>query len=132
MNPREHILVVEDIDGTREFMRLILETNGYRVSCAGNGREALDHLHAGKRPSLILLDLNMPVMDGWEFRHEQRHNPGLASIPVFLLSGEADLPRIAAGLRVEGYYSKPFEVEGLLQDIGVLVEPDFHHLIGFR
>jgi CheY-like chemotaxis protein len=109
------ILIVEDRASTRDAMRFLLEGEGYRVACAANGREALDYLYADDRPFVILLDLNMPVMDGWQFRHEQRRDPALAGIAVVLVSSsEADLPQIAASLGAAGHFAKPVEFDLLL------------------
>ena len=114
------ILVVEDDSTTRLAMKTLLEAAGYRVACAANGREALDHLRQAEPPFLILLDLAMPVMDGWQFRREQQEDPALAAIPVVVLSGEGDLPRAAASLGAAGYFPKPVEFGGLLEAIRVL------------
>ena len=69
------ILVVDDDPDIRDSLREVLEDEGYEVACVGNGREALDHLKtANPRPCVILLDLMMPVMDGWQFRKEQKQD----------------------------------------------------------
>src|SRR5919199_3144347 len=108
--PGKDVLVVEDDELTRGAMRMVLEWEGYRVSCAGNGREALDRLRGGERPALILLDLQMPVLDGWAFRREQGRGPALAPIPVLGVSAAAakGSPETAAHVR------KPFQPEQLL------------------
>src|SRR5207249_387698 len=80
------VLVVEDDFDLRDALVPILEYEGHRVVSAANGREALDWLHAMPPPSLILLDLMMPVMNGEEFRAEQLRDPALASIPGVILS----------------------------------------------
>jgi CheY-like chemotaxis protein len=116
------ILVVEDAVAVREGLRILLERVGYRVACAAHGREALDHLRQALRPLVILLDLAMPVMDGWEFRRQQQHDPALALIPVVVLSGESDLPRVAASLGAVGYFAKPVEFRDLLETIRVIGE----------
>jgi CheY-like chemotaxis protein len=116
------ILVVEDDSTTRLAMKTLLEAAGYRVACASNGREALDHLRRAEPPWLILTDLSMPVMTGWQFRREQQQDPALSRIPVVVLSAEGDLPRIAAGLGVAGHLPKPVEFDGLLEAIRVLGE----------
>ena len=85
----------------------LLEVKGYDVACAANGREALDCLQQAERPWLILLDMSMPVMDGWQFREQYRQASGLASIPVFLLSAESNFAQIAAFLGVAGYFPSP-------------------------
>lgn len=117
MGPHNHILLVEDNAMLRAVIRARLEGAGYRVTCAAHGREALDLLRGPDRPCLILLDLCMPVMDGWHFRAVQRQTPSLADIPVFLLSAEDGLADIAASLGVAGYYQKPVEFAGLLRGI---------------
>jgi CheY-like chemotaxis protein len=117
MEVERPILVVEDNEPSRLVVKTLLESAGYRVACATNGREAMDHLRQAGPPRLILLDLSMPVMDGWQFCQQQKRNPAWASIPVVLLSGEDDLARHAAALGVAGYFPKPIEFERLLETI---------------
>jgi CheY-like chemotaxis protein len=112
-----HILIIEDHDLTREALVLLLEAAGYRVTAAAHGREALDLLMDSEPPSLILLDLMMPVMDGLTFRKHQLRSPSLASIPVVLLSAESDLDQISASLGVARYFPKPIKIEELLEAI---------------
>lgn len=107
------VLVVEDDGLVREAMRMVLQWEGYRVDCAANGQEALDRLREGPRPSLILLDVAMPVLDGQQFRRAQRADPDLASIPVIVVSGTA----LAASVEAAGHLQKPFQVEELLEII---------------
>jgi len=86
-----HILIVDDDLDIREGLSEVLEERGYAILSAANGREALEGLRSGSRPCVILLDLMMPVMDGYEFRAEQRKDPALASIPVVIITaGAAD------------------------------------------
>ncbi len=80
------ILVVDDDFALREALCVALEAEGFRVASAGNGREALDYLRREDPPCVVLLDLMMPVMNGWEFRAEQRMDPKLARVPVVVLS----------------------------------------------
>ena len=82
----EPVLVVEDDPDVREVMMAIIESEGHRAVAAENGDEALQLLRAGLHPCLILLDLMMPVKDGWEFRAEQKTDPALASIPTIIVS----------------------------------------------
>ena len=86
---RNRILVVEDDGDVREALVQLLEFEGYRVTSATNGRDAIDQLRAGAAPNLILLDLMMPVMDGPQFRAAQLGDPGLAAIPVIVLSAHS-------------------------------------------
>src|SRR6185436_6925717 len=85
--PDAPILIVDDNAEVREALRALLESDGYRTLGAGDGREALDTLHqATALPCLIILDLMMPLFDGWDFRAAQSRDPRLASIPVIVLS----------------------------------------------
>jgi CheY-like chemotaxis protein len=82
----EPVLVVEDDPDVREVMVAVVESEGHTAVAAENGDEALKILRGGLQPCLILLDLMMPVKDGWEFRAEQEADPNLASIPVIVVS----------------------------------------------
>lgn len=113
--PDKNILVVEDNADTRMAMRTLLEGEGYRVNCAANGQEALECLRQGEIPCVILMDPNMPVMDGQKFHQELLRDPDLAPIPIVVISGMSDLPQIAASLGAEGYHSKPVAVGWLLE-----------------
>lgn len=110
-----HILLVEDDDATRECMVVLLGLQGYTVTEATNGREALDRLRHGERPRLILLDLMMPVMDGRQFRDEQRRDPDLADIPVVVVSADAAVDQKAAALEAAGHLQKPIDINHLLE-----------------
>lgn len=108
-------MVVEDDEPVRETLADILAYEGYSVLVVSDGREALAQLHSGARPSLILLDLMMPRMNGWEFRVEQLRSPELADIPVAILSGAFDVRVQAALLGVREFLGKPIEVQELLE-----------------
>src|SRR5206468_2477028 len=84
------VLVVEDDEAVRAMMRSALAEAGYRVQAAANGQGALAVLRV-RRPDAIVLDLMMPVMDGWAFRDEQLAVPGLRDIPVVVVTA-ADAP----------------------------------------
>ena len=86
------ILVVEDDPELLEGLSELLESEGHQVRRARHGLEALGFLRAGQRPNLILLDLMMPIMNGWQFRQEQRMDSELAKIPIVVISGKNDLP----------------------------------------
>jgi CheY-like chemotaxis protein len=112
---RPTILVVEDDADISDVVATSLEDQGYEVVLAANGQEALDKLRDGSpTPDLILLDLMMPVMDGFEFREEQRSDPAIASIPVVLFSAHADLRNTAAQLDAVEWLKKPVELATLL------------------
>jgi DNA-binding response OmpR family regulator len=107
------VMVVEDDFAIRETLRELLEDEGFRVSWASNGREALAQLKE-RAPRLILLDLMMPVMDGWEFRTAQQRDPDIARIPVVVISADHGLEQKVSGLSVAGWLAKPFELDALL------------------
>lgn len=108
------ILIVDDDDDIREDLAAILRSQGYDVVTAEHGLAAREWLvRARPLPDVILLDLMMPVMDGWQFRAEQLRDPALAHIPVLVLSGAADVRKEAAALGVAGYLKKPFKVDSL-------------------
>jgi CheY-like chemotaxis protein len=115
MRPIHRILVVEDDRALRETLADILADEGYEVACVSNGREALESLGKGLLPDLIVLDLVMPVMDGWAFRDAQRRRPELARIPMMVLSASlpVDSPRIRA-LEAEAVLSKPVGIDRLI------------------
>jgi CheY-like chemotaxis protein len=115
------VMVVEDDFDCRESVCEVLRYDGYHVVAASNGVEALRYLEANPPPGLILLDLMMPVMNGWQFMDERKARPALAQIPVALLSAERDLAGRAAELGVAGYICKPLDVEGLLGTVRKLV-----------
>lgn len=112
---RRHILVIEDDEGIRETLKDVLELDGYEVSTAANGLEALSLLERGDPPPcLIFLDLMMPVMNGWEFLEAIRNRTGReADIPVVVVSAAADVADAGGrfGCRV---MKKPPDIDHLL------------------
>jgi CheY-like chemotaxis protein len=80
------VLIVDDDEDIRNTITDILELRGYQVSAAADGREALERLRNGLRPGVILLDLMMPIMNGWEFLEATRGRAEIARIPVVVLS----------------------------------------------
>lgn len=124
LNPRRAhsrgvILIVEDDLDIREALAEALGFEGYEVFLAENGQEALDVLRGGPLPDVILLDLLMPVMSGWQFRQVQLADPALAGIPVIVVSASA--PGDAQPNR---YLPKPFSIEDLLSAVAELSEED--------
>ena len=114
MSSDKHILVVEDDFLTSGAIKMVLEWEGYHVDCAANGQEALDHLRQSKeKPDLILLDVMMPILDGYQFREEQKRDPSIDNIPVVVVSAVD----IASSLDASGYIHKPFHPEELLEAI---------------
>jgi CheY-like chemotaxis protein len=118
--PRATILLAEDNSDTRDAIAQVLKVEGYDVVTAVHGQQALEQLRAGLRPGLILLDLMMPVMDGWEFRKAQLREPALAAIPVVLISAHDEVARAGDTLRAAGVVRKPVDIEEMLRTIEAL------------
>jgi CheY-like chemotaxis protein len=114
MNCNKILLVEDDVD-IRTTLKEVLELEGYDVVPAGNGREAFDALQNMKEhPCLILLDLMMPIMNGWEFLEAQQAASLLSTIPVVVVSAAGDKAKSA---KAHGFIKKPIEVDGLLKMI---------------
>ncbi|HEX9574866.1 MAG TPA: response regulator [Myxococcales bacterium] len=116
-----YILVVDDDADFREGLRAALEMKGYQVEEAGNGKDALERI-VKKPPLLVLLDLQMPVMNGRELLQKLRAAPDTKDVPVVIISGfgfewEAEL------MGAQGYVGKPFEPEELERTIAALLRP---------
>ncbi len=109
------VFIVEDDVDTREMIGRFLELEGFAVETAANGRQALDRLDAGTRACVILLDLMMPVMDGWEFRRRQASHAAFGKIPVIVFSaaGRERMRQIDAN----DYLAKPVDLDELLQRV---------------
>ena len=118
-SPRRKLLLVEDDAELRRSLCDLLQDAGYDVECAENGQVALTFLEGSAPPCLVLLDLMMPVMNGWEFRDAQSRNEKISDIPVVILTadGRADLK--AETLGAAGYLRKPIQVDRLL---GILAQ----------
>jgi CheY-like chemotaxis protein len=111
------ILIVEDDSDVARLLAEILEAEGYCTAVAANGREALNHLRNNGHPDLILLDMMMPVMDGWQFREEQRKLPALDSIPVVTVTADGDARGKAASIQAAGHVAKPVTIDSLLDEV---------------
>ncbi|MDC0682696.1 MULTISPECIES: response regulator [Sorangium] len=109
------ILVVEDDLDIRSILTQLLVFEGYDVEEAADGAEALELLRRNGPPALILLDLMMPIMDGWQLRAELQRDPALASIPVVIVSADVRVEQEASRLRVAGLLKKPLQIEPLLE-----------------
>ena len=114
---RGNVLVVEDDPELLVSLSEVLESEGYHVTGARNGLEALGRLRGGTRPSVILLDLMMPIMNGWQFRYEQRQDSDLAKIPVVVVSAKSDSQQHALWLEADGYITKPIDLKVLLDTL---------------
>jgi len=118
------VLVIEDDPDVRGALAELLSGEGYQVSASADGAEALDTLRGGLRPSVIVLDLMMPNVDGWDFRRAQLEDPALAAVPVVLLT--------ASGFRPDSMHSdrgrlemlpKPVQAHVLLDTLARLADP---------
>jgi len=110
--PCKAILVIDDDPGIRDVLRMSLELEGYNVITAAEGKEALEALATIQRPCLILLDLMMPVMNGWQFAEAIEKDVVLAQIPVAIVTAYADK---AAAIKAEAIIKKPIDLEALYQ-----------------
>ena len=112
------LCVVDDDADIREALSDVLTFAGYEVILAADGQSALERLRAQKDGCrLILLDLMMPRMNGWEFRRRQLADPALAGIPVMLLTGAGTAAKAIDELRVDATIEKPFELDTLLAKV---------------
>ena len=108
------VLVVEDDAAVAEYMIFVLEDAGYNVALASNGLDALRYLEAHPQPSLILLDLMMPIINGWAFRAAQQRDPAFAAIPVVIMSAGTNDEIHARELGVAAYIAKPMPPDALV------------------
>ena len=120
---RHRVLVVEDDPDAREPVAAVLAEEGFEIAVATDGSEALAALGGGLRPCVVLLDLRMPGMDGFEFRAEQMRDPALAKVPVVVLSGDDQVDEKALELGVEYFIRKPIDIDHLVD----LIERTCHH-----
>jgi two-component system response regulator MprA len=103
------VLIVEDAIDIQMLLGRVLESAGFSVSTASNGREALDLLQSSDTtPELIILDIMMPELDGYQFRKEQEKDPRLTEIPVVVMTAWADIESKAMQIGAKGYLKKPF------------------------
>ena len=107
------VLVVEDHADLREMLAVLLECEGFRVRTAANGVEALARL-GESRPSLILLDLMMPVMNGDQFRECQLADPRFSDVPVICITAAHDGRLRAERMHATAYFQKPVDFDRLL------------------
>ena len=110
------VMIVDDDDEIRDALEDVLGCEGYQVVGARDGRQALDFLHAGPHPDAIVLDLWMPVMDGWQLRQELLSDASLAKIPVIVLTASHD-QRMSV-LQVNEVLTKPVDLQKLLDALG--------------
>ncbi|MFN7134523.1 MAG: response regulator [Myxococcales bacterium] len=111
------VMVVDDDPDIRLTLTEVLEDSGYDVLGAANGEEALRVLRSGGVPCVVLLDLSMPIMNGFEFVAAQSTDPALAHIPVIVVSATANVHVKARELTVAGVLAKPIDLDRLLRTV---------------
>jgi two-component system chemotaxis response regulator CheY len=104
------ILIVEDEQDLSDLLLDVLETEGHRARTAGNGLEALSRIKE-RRPQLILLDMMMPVMDGWQFIERLRANEEWTNIPVVVMTAVYDMSSLERKTGAKAILTKPFDIE---------------------
>lgn len=109
------VLIIEDDHGIRETLKFALELEGYHVFTAADGKQGLDLLPGIPKPCVILLDLMMPVMNGWEFVEAIEENVTLATIPVIVVTAFSDK---ANSVRSQGIIKKPVDLDALYKAVG--------------
>jgi CheY-like chemotaxis protein len=119
-----YVMIVEDVRDERDAARLILELEGYRVVALPSGREALEYMRSGDPPRMILLDLMMHGINGWDFRTAQLADPRIADVPVVVCSGDGRLDEKAAALGVVDQLPKPIDQAALLELVALHYERD--------
>jgi len=115
------VLIVEDDDDVREMMELLLSSSGYETMVARNGEEALARMRQ-RRPCLVLLDLQMPVMSGWEFRDRQLLDEALADVPVVAVTAYFDPHDVSDRLGVP-CLMKPADLNAVVKEIQTACGP---------
>lgn len=123
MNPKKPftILVIEDDLFMLDAIRIILESEGYHVIQAENGKKALDILKQDLKPDLILLDMIMPVMNGWDFAsaYKQTYEN---RCPIVVITGASDVAQRAKDIGADAWLSKPYEIEDIIQMVHKFVQ----------
>ena len=111
------ILIVDDDHGVRGVLAQILEDEGHAVRTATNGRDALDKLRGSVKPCVILLDLMMPVMNGWEFMTQRQGEGDIAAIPVVVISADQGARAKAEAIGAVDCLEKPIDLNRLIDTV---------------
>lgn len=119
-NHSKRILIVEDAEDIQFLLTQLLEAEGYQVDYVANGQEAIEFLTSSEHlPGLILLDLMMPVMNGYQFREVQEKHAQIASIPVLLMTAGGDIQSKSIKAGAKGFLKKPFvDIPTILETVG--------------
>jgi len=121
---RKDIFVIEDSPEIRMLINLFFSSEGYNVEFASDGLEALNKLRLRKSPpGVILLDLMMPVMDGFEFRKEMEHDIRFSQVPVVVMSADAGVKDKTRDIKASGYIRKPLSLDTLIAVAEKFCEP---------
>jgi DNA-binding response OmpR family regulator len=117
------ILVVDDEEDIRYLLQISLEQEGFRVVTASSGREAL-HFIADNRPDLVVLDVMMPEIDGFEVLRRLKENEATCHIPVVMLTAKDSTSAVVSGLEIgaDFYWTKPFKVPDLARTVRLILE----------
>ena len=116
------ILIVDDEPAIRDAFATLLRLGDYEVLTAANGVEALAVLAQEPQIALIILDLMMPLMNGWEFRAQQIADPAIAEIPVIIVTGASERPMDPLLLSTAGLLRKPIDADAVLGIVGRIME----------
>jgi CheY-like chemotaxis protein len=113
---KKKILVIEDDEVIRDTMQELLEAEGFSVECAADGDKAIQILRMNPPlPSLILLDMSMPVKDGFRFREEQQLDENLAHVPVLVMTADGNAETKAIQVSATGFIKKPFNIDYIVK-----------------
>jgi CheY-like chemotaxis protein len=115
------VLIVEDEESLCELLLDVLETEGHRARTAGNGLEALRKIEE-RRPQLILLDMMMPVMDGWQFIERLRASDQWSSIPVVVMTAVYDMSSLESRTGAKAILTKPFDIELIVDAVDLYAD----------
>ena len=121
--PNSYVLVVDDDPAIRGLVADALRDEGYDVDLAAHGREALDAMRA-RRPATIVLDLMMPIMDGFAFMDACRAEQLCTDVPIVVISAVQDLLKRMRDVRVHACITKPFDLDHLVQTVGLYARPN--------
>ena len=114
----ESVMVVEDDPMIRTSLVELLEAEGYQVIGVENGQAAMNHLKSGNTlPAVILLDVMMPIMDGWQFRTQQLSDVKISKIPVIVVTADGNARDKAVVMNAQGWINKPFKIDEILEAV---------------
>ncbi len=126
MSKQKHVLIVDDDSDCRSILKKILSEGGYDVAQCSNGLEALDYVR-GRQPDVMILDIMMPRMSGYDVASHLKQNEGTANIPIILLSAKGSTEDVMKGYNecsVNYYISKPFSAKQILTGIEMVLDDD--------